>query len=114
MEKAIPKYPVIFKKHYDRDLREWLVTAFFPTEPANYDGTTMTCYAHIGQHGGASFGFFWSGKKCKPEEYKDLLEELDGIYMSEPDPMELVVYQRMTAKHRDEFRAEVNRIRNRK
>lgn len=108
------KYPVIFKKHYDRDLREWYVTAFFPTEPADYNGAQLTCYQHIGQHGGASFQYFWSGKKCKPEEYEDLLKELRGIYEEEPDPLELVVYQKMTPKHRDEFRAAVTRIRNRK
>ena len=106
------KYPVIFKKHYDRALREWYITAFFPTCPWNYEGTEIACYEHIGQHGGASFQYFLSGKKCKPEEYADLLKELRGIYESALDPLELVVYQKMTPQHRDKFDSEVKRLRN--
>lgn len=112
MEKPLIKMPVIFKKHYDRDVREWFVTAFFPTEPSSYDGSTMTCYAHVGQHGGASLDFFWLGKKCKPEEYADLLKELRGIYgEGDEQNYDLVVYQKMTPKMRDEFKSEVKRMR---
>ena len=103
--------PVIFKKHYDRDSRTWDVTAFLPTVPENYDGTAMTCYQHVGQHGGASFPFFWSGKKCKPEDYADLLAEMQDIYTNDPDdPIQLVVYQKRTPKMRDEFDAELKRL----
>ena len=107
--------PVIFKKHYFRDAREWEVTAFFPTLPHDYAGQYLTCYAHVGQHSGAAFQFFWSGKKCKPEEYADLLAELKGIYeianFPGDDVYQLVVYQKMTSKMRDEFRGEVRRLR---
>ena len=108
----MPKLPVIFKKHFERG-SGWEVTAFFPTLPSSYDGSTMTCYAHLGQHGGASFGYFLAGKKCKPEEYADLLRELRGIYEHGPDEenFQLVVAQRRSRKMSDEFNAEVKRLR---
>jgi hypothetical protein len=112
---SIENYPVIFKKHYDRDSRSWYVTAFFPTEPFDVQGLQMTCYEHVGQHGGCSFGYFWSGKKCKPEEYADLLTELRGIYETNDDEhVGLKVYTRRSRKMADEFHAAVEKIRKRR
>jgi len=112
MSEKIPTLPVIFKKHYYRDLKRWEILAFFPTLPWNVEGTQMTCYAHVGQHGGADFRHFWNGKKCQPEEYKALLKELVGIYTDDhDDPVELIVHSKRTRKMSDEFEAEVKRYR---
>lgn len=106
MSKA-PELPVIFKRHYDRDLRRWFLTAFFPTLAWTRDD--MTCYAHVGQHGGADHGFFLAGKPCKPEEYADLLAELRGIYEEEPDAYRLKVYRKRTPQMEDARRADYRR-----
>lgn len=66
--------PVIFRKEKNGD-----ILAVFPLEPADYKGN-MTCYAHIGQHGGISLDYYWQNTKpAKPEEYQDLLNELKAI-----------------------------------
>lgn len=93
--KAPPPLPVIFRK-VDND-----VTAFFPTEVWGYQ--TMPCYAHVGQHGGASFGWYNVTRAASPDEYADLLAELRRIYEQGDDPVRLVVYQRMTKGHREAF-----------
>ncbi len=62
--------PVIFKKC------EGEVTAVFPTLPGSDDIYTMTCYAHVGQHGIASEAWVRSAKPAKEIEYVDLLQEL--------------------------------------
>ena len=59
--------------------------AVFPTldgrgDP-NRDGTSLvTCYAHIGQHGEASRGWYRTARPATPEEIAPLLRELQGIY----------------------------------
>jgi hypothetical protein len=98
--------PVIFRKHFERG-SGWGVTAFFPTEPSDYSGRTVTCYQHVGQHGGASFDYMHSGKLAKPEEYNDLLVELQQIYAPE---YELKVYKRAQPAHRKAFDTELRRI----
>ena len=66
--------PVIFKKC------EGEVTAVFPTLPgAVGDNYTMTCYAHVGQHGIASEAWVRGAKPAKESEYIDLLAELIRI-----------------------------------
>jgi hypothetical protein len=65
--------PVIFKKC------EGEVTAVFPTLPGDMSEYTMTCYAHVGQHGIAHEQWVRSAKPAKPSEYADLLRELRGI-----------------------------------
>lgn len=82
------------------------VTAVFPCEPADMDGRTMTCYAHIGQHGGCSHQFAWSGRRAKPEEYADLKAELEGA----PYGYRLKVYKRVQPAHRKAFDEEVRRL----
>lgn len=106
-----PELPVIFKKHFWRDIAAWEIMAFFPTLPFDRGGHEMTCYAHVGQHGGAAFDFFWSGKKVQPVEYDFLLKELKGIYETDDEPVTLVVHTKMSRKMRDAFDAEVRRLR---
>jgi hypothetical protein len=65
----------------------------------------MTCYAHIGQHSGASYGYFRSLKPATESEYEGLLRELRGIYERGPmsERSRLVVKKRMSPKMRDAF-----------
>lgn len=66
--------PVIFKKC------EGEVTAVFPTLPgAVGDEYSMTCYAHVGQHGIASEEWVRGAKLAKEREYTALLQELIQI-----------------------------------
>lgn len=66
--------PVIFRKS------ESEVTAVFPTLPGTDDSTTMTCYAHIGQHGVCSLAWYRETTPARAEEYAPLLAELRSIY----------------------------------
>lgn len=74
------------------------VTAVFPTLPGS-DAYTATCYAHIGQHGACSRGWYWQTRAARPEEYTDLLAELRRIYERGDDAVQLVVAQRWTKYH---------------
>jgi hypothetical protein len=66
--------PVLFRKDSDGD-----VTAVFPTIASDIAGHFVTCYAHIGQHGGCSREWYYSTKRADPAEYADLLAELRSI-----------------------------------
>lgn len=101
MTKALEKLPVIFRKDCDGH-----PVAVFPTLPYNTDPDLMTVYAHIGQHGSGSMGWYHQTPKAASHEYAGLLDELRSIYEREPDAVELVPYQRMTAKHREAFNAQ--------
>lgn len=79
------------------------VTAVFPTEPGDYSGN-MTCYAHVGQHSGCSFGWYLTTRAATPAEYADLKAELESI------GYRLKVYRRLTRGHRAALAAEVKRI----
>lgn len=89
------KLPVIFRAersgHFKGD-----VTAVFPTLEGNPG--EMTCYAHIGQHGSCSLGWYYRTRPAKPHEYAALLAELRGIYERKLGPHDtafrLVVYKR--------------------
>jgi hypothetical protein len=86
------------------------VTAVFPCDPATLTGDTMTCYAHIGQHGSCSFGWYSERTRAAtPAEYADLKRELE----SAPYGYRLKVYKRMTRGHRAAFNAELRRLRGR-
>lgn len=63
--------PVIFKRDKGGD-----VFAAFPTLPGNMNQSTMSCYAHIGQHGTADSDYVRQAKPASPDEYSDLLREL--------------------------------------
>lgn len=78
--------PVIFRKFDDGD-----IIALFPTLPSDSDFVEVTClsYMHIGQHCAASLEIISGTKPAKPNEYKDLLTELQSIGYSD-----LKVYKR--------------------
>ncbi len=79
------------------------VTAVFPTIPADYAGREMTCYAHIGQHSGCSFGWYLKTRAAKPAEYADLLKELASIGYRPK------VYRRITRALRQAYEDEIQR-----
>ena len=99
------KLPIIFRAERSGDFKGD-VTAVFPTLPADYAGRYFTVYAHIGQHGSGGFEWYRSTRAATPPEYAGLMAELRGIYEDpDDDPVELVVYQRMTPAHRKALRA---------
>ena len=84
------KIKVIFRKAKNPYTNEYEVMAFFPELTATR--YRVVCYQHIGQHGEADVNFYkWNTKKATEEEYKPLLDELNGIY----DDCILVVKQRL-------------------
>lgn len=86
-----PIMPVIFRTYQGE------VTAYFPTQVE--DEGYVVCYAHIGQHSTAHPEWLRYGKRSKPSEYADLLNELRGIYENTKfSPVELKVYQKATGK----------------
>lgn len=93
------KLPVIFRAEKSGD-HKGEVTAVFPTVDEGR-GNVM-CYAHIGQHGAASYDWYRTTRPATAEEYADLLAELRGIYTTRPaanpdiygDPVELIVAKR--------------------
>lgn len=76
------------------------VTAVFPTLPADVRGYEMTCYAHIGQHGGCSFEWYNSTRAARPDEYAALKRELE----SAPYEYRLKVCQRISSAMRRALR----------
>jgi hypothetical protein len=54
------------------------VTAVFPYEPQGDTGRLMSCYAHIGQHSGASMFWYRGTRPATPAEYADLKRELES------------------------------------
>lgn len=83
------KIKVIFRKEKNPYTKKWNVVAFFPELTATY-GKIVT-YRHIGQHSEGYLDWYWETKKVTEEEYKPLLDELNGIY----DDCILVVKQKM-------------------
>lgn len=110
MTKQIEKLDVIFRV-VPHGKFKGEVTAFFPSIAADRDYSNCQCYAHVGQHGSASYGFYKTQRLATPAEYADLLSELKGIYESEHygEPVELVVKTRWTAKHDKAQLAELKR-----
>jgi hypothetical protein len=102
-----PQLPVMFR--WEGGKVNGSAVAVFPTLPADMDGREVTIYAHVGQHGGASWAWFHSTrhKPAKPEQYAELMEELRGIYgesHGEGDPVyELVPVRKRTTAHREAF-----------
>lgn len=98
---------VIFRMaHYDDGGEE--VLAFFPELPGTNDyNQDCLCYAHVGQHSSASLDFYSDcTRPATPEEYKDLLDELQEIY-----ERQLRVYERMTRADFEKRREAVNNVR---
>ena len=99
--------PVLFRvaRAAKRDGAE--VTAVLPCEPHDMSGSSMTCYAHVGQHGGCSTGWYNTTRAARPDEYAGLKRELE----SAPYGYRLKVYKRLTAPLRAKFLAELRRLR---
>ena len=66
------KTKVIFRKFPDGE-----VIALFPELPGDSDILNCLNYMHIGQHGNGEALLI--GKPAKPEEYKELFDELTAI-----------------------------------
>ena len=98
--------PVLFRVHRSPKTHGAEVTAVFPTLPADYAGHEMTCFEHVGQHGGCSFGWYNETRPAIPDEYEGLKRELEGA----PYGYRLKVYKRINRKLRDQFNAEVRRL----
>lgn len=81
------------------------VTAVFPSEPADASGNMMTCFAHVGQHSGCSYGWYCTTRPATPAEYADLKRELE----SAPYRYKLRVCQRITRTMNADRRAAARR-----
>ena len=91
MAQAVEPTPVIFRK--DR-IKNFKVTAVFPTIPEDRSGYMMQCYAHIGQHGQCSMSWYIGTRPALPDEFADLKRELESMgYV-------LDVCRRMTPRHK--------------
>jgi len=86
---SVTDMPVIFR------VFEGEVTAIFPTEPGTNNPDCCTCYAHVGQHGTCSKGWYPTTLPATPDDYKDLLAELQEIYSD----VGLKVVKKWTARH---------------
>jgi len=82
--------PVAFRREKDGD-----ITAVFPATPGTTDPSTMTCFAHVGQHSSCTMEWYYTTKPAKPEEYTDLKHELE----SKPYSYRLHVVKRITQAH---------------
>ncbi len=103
--------PVIFRADRSGDFKGH-VTAVFPTLPGTSDPYSVTCYAHIGQHGTCGREWYNGTRAAKPDEYADLLAELRRIYsrQDDPDAVTLVIAHRWTQRHDKARRAELSRM----
>jgi hypothetical protein len=92
--------PVLFRasRRKEPEGREAEITAVFPCEPATYSGADMICFAHVGQHGGCSLGWYHTTRAATPAEYADLKAELEAA----PYGYRLKVYKRMQPWMREE------------
>lgn len=96
--------PVIFRIPRGKQMAELDgVTAYFPAEPFDLYGRTITCYAHVGQHGGADpFYALHRTRLATPAEYQDLKDELESAY-----GYRLKVVAKRTKAHRDACKRQV-------
>lgn len=98
--------PVLFRVHRAPKKHGADVTAVFPCEPHDINGRYMSCYVHVGQHGACDLGWYQRTRPATAEEYADLRRELEGA----PYGYRLKPYQRVHAKLRQAFWAEVRRL----
>lgn len=99
-----PITPVLFRKMPGKQFAEDGVTAVFPCEAFNARGDTMSCYAHVGQHGECDLGWYGKTVAAKPEEYADLLDELRGA----PYFYRFKIYKRMQRRFHNARRAQAH------
>ena len=79
---------VVFRKDKDGE-----ITAVFPEVPSScFDWYQMSCYAHMGQHGGCVYDWYITTRLASPEEYESLKQELE----SAPYFYKLQVVKRIT------------------
>ena len=103
--------PVIFRIARSKSRAEIDgVMAVFPCE--SYDGfdiDRVSCYAHVGQHGGASISHMMSrwSRPATLAEYADLKQELE----SAPYGYRLKVYQKKFNFLRERRRVEMRKLR---
>lgn len=95
--------PVIFKLEHGPHARG--AFAVFPTLPGTMNPDTMTCYAHIGQHGSCCSQYVREAKPAKPADYADLIKELKSIGYDD-----LLICRRMTRKHYEQRLANLKRL----
>lgn len=89
MSKYDNQTPVIFRK-WPKSEGEGII-ALFPTELGTNDPYTSSSYEAVGQHGSADpAGLIQRTKAAKPDEYADLLVELQSIGYDD-----LKVYQKL-------------------
>lgn len=94
--------PVIFRKFKN----DKSIIALFPCEAGTNDPYTCNSYQHIGQHGSATIDLCSIGTlPAKPEEYKDLFEELVKIGYDD-----LKVYKRYQQGMINKRRKQINRV----
>ena len=86
------KVKVIFRKEKNPYTNDYDVIAFMPELKANYG--KIVCYARLGQHGEADLEYYQNTIKANESEYKQLLNELNGVY----NDCELVVKQKINYK----------------
>lgn len=91
--------PVIFRADRKKEFGTRWITAVFPTDPASCSNPDeFTLYQHVGQHGAANLGWYRRTRAATPEEYADLLAELQGIYGTSRDPDDPIVTLRVVAR----------------
>lgn len=87
---------VIFKMAKYAGLLGEEVLAFFPGASAN-PGNVMS-YAHVGQHGEASYDFYLKNcRPCSEKEYRPLKKELENLF-----GYRFKIMKRMTRKDLEE------------
>lgn len=72
------KDTVFFVKDPNEYTGEDEITAVFPNDIADSEGN-VTVYAHMGQHSAGDLDYMLSLPEANPEEYSDLLQELNNI-----------------------------------
>lgn len=94
--------PVLFRMAKDGD-GEYL-TAVFPADAGTNDVNTMSCFAHVGQHGSCSVDWYRGTWPALPAQYHELARELEAA----PYRYRLKIRQRMSqtdqAKRREQLR----------
>ena len=91
IEKTIVLFRVKRGKQYEGE-----TTAVFPYEPWS-DAYSMTCYAHVGQHGSCDMGWYHSTRPAKPSEYEALKHESESYGSTPEDHYVLEIRQRLPA-----------------
>ena len=109
MATSIPVLPVIFRAEKSGDFKNQ-VTAVFPTLPGS-GAHDFTVYAHVGQHGTGSHGWYAQTRAAKPAEYAPLLAELRRIYEGDPrEPVKLRVVERFSGAYDAERRKSLTKF----